>query len=780
TADDSSSAPRLMIESSCVSCHDAGTETGLNLESLNDELADPANFKAWEKVFDRVSAGEMPPEGADRPDPTLLQDALKTLHHKLDGASRERQTRIGRVASRRLTKLELGYTLADLFEIDGDLVSDVPDEVESGSFDTVGLTQRISAVHLQAYLDAADRAISAAIRLEPNPFRKKRLDFEGSPFLNEFHDKPLQFGGNVTRRVDGEGVALFRETDYLITSSAGGFNVTVAGVYRLQSELAAYQSKKPITAKIIRKEAGGSATLLCSQDLEPGQPETIVIDIFLKPGDTFYTTLDIEESFGALTAAGGSKNYRGPGLLIKDQRIEGPMTESWPPPSTEQLLQGTDLVNRGAWKRYGVELRKDALETAEATLTRFAKRVFRRDIAPEELEPLMALAKKTIEEERPYEQTIRVPMLSMLTSPEFLLLGGQPGKLDDHALASRLSYFLWKSMPDAELTRLADQGQLGQASVLADQVDRMLEDEKAERFVEDFLGQWLRLNKINATSPDEKLYPEYDELLADALKKETELFFAALIENNLGLDHLIDSDFTFANRRLAEHYRLPNVTGQHFRRIDLPEDSPRGGVLTQASVLKTTANGTVTSPVTRGNFVLTAILGTPPSPPPPSVGSIEPDIRGKTTIREVLAAHRDVESCNACHREIDPPGFALECFDPIGRYRTHYRATGAGSGFAAFFSQATYHKGPPVDASGETAEGNAFDGIQEFKRLLLNQREQIASHFVSNLVVYSTGAEIQFADREKIRAILDDTRDDGFPIRDLIHQVIQSDLFRHK
>ncbi|MEO1523870.1 MAG: DUF1592 domain-containing protein [Planctomycetota bacterium] len=769
-----------LLESSCVGCHDSGTETGLDLTEIPDNLADPDTFRVWERVFDRVATGEMPPESEERPDPDMLRSAMDALRESLSAASTRRQQTVGRVPARRLTKLELGYTLADLFDIQGEVVSNVPDEVESGSFDTVGASQRISGVHLRAYLDAANEAIGEAIRLEPNPFRRKQLDFEDSPFLNSFHEKPLQLGGSVTRRVEGEGVALFRDADYLITSSAGGFNVPVAGVYRLTSELSAYQSEEPITAKIIRKQPSGSATLLCSEDLEPGKTETISVDVYLKPGDTFYTTLDIEEPFGAIMAAGGSKDYRGPGLLIKKQGIAGPITESWPPPSTQLLLEGAEIVKRGAWKRYDVRLKQDAAEAAESTLKRYAKQIFRRNVEPEELAPYLELARKTIEEQRPYRDTIQTPLVSMLSSPSFLLFSGEPGELSDHALASRLSYFLWKSLPDAELMELADEGKLVEPRVLAEQVDRMLADEKSQRFVRDFLGQWLRLDQINATSPDEKLYPEYDELLGDAMPKETELFFSELIRENLGVSHLIDSEFTFLNRRLAEHYRIPGIKGQHFRRVELPEGGPRGGVLTHASVMKTTANGTVTSPVTRGNFVLTAILGTPPSPPPPSVGSIEPDTRGETTIREILSAHRDVDSCSKCHREIDPPGFALECFDPIGRFRTHYRATGNGGGFAGFLSQMSYHKGPPVDSSGVTADGKAFDGIAEFKQLLLERHEQIAKNVVQKLVVYSTGAEIQFADRQLIQTILDATRDDGFRIRDLIHRIVQSDLFRQK
>ena len=259
---------------------------------------------------------------------------------------------------------------------------------------------------------------------------------------------------------------------------------------------------------------------------------------------------------------------------------------------------------------------------------------------------------------------------------------------------------------------------------------------------------------------------------------ETELFFTELLKENLSITTLLDSDFTFANRRLANHYGIPDIAGQEFRKIFLPNDSPRGGVLTQAAILKTTANGTVTSPVMRGNFVLTNLLGTPPSPPPPAVGSIEPDTRGKTTIRETLAAHQNNETCASCHRSIDPPGFALESFDPIGGFRTNYRT--AGGGLFSFFTDQTYRDGPVVDASGVTADGKTFSGINEFKRHLFGQKEQLAKHFVSQLVVYSTGGQIHFADRDEIQEILNKTCDQGYPIRDLLHEVVQSKLFQYQ
>jgi hypothetical protein len=787
---------KSLAQSSCIQCHDADTETGLNLDAIGHDLSDAETFRQWEKIFDRVTGGEMPPESEERPNPKQLKTALGSLGKDLRATSLARQEQFGRVPARRLTKLEYGYTIRDLLLIDSDVTSEIPNEVESGSFDTVGSAQRISAVHMESYLKAADQSLDRALVLSRNPYVRRELDFINNRFLNEFHDKPLSLGGNISRRLE-DGVALFRDVDYLLNSGIAGFQVPTPGIYRITSKVAAFQSREPVTFKLILKEPSGGAKLLTAHDLVPGKTETVKVTAYMKPGDIFYTTFEMKaEPFAAIAAAGGSKNYKGPGIAIKGQRVEGPLSENWPPQSTTSLLDGLELKEKpapsglGAYLRnrdpryrnqpaYSVLLDRPPIEHVSEVVEQFAPRAFRRPLLEGELESFVSLAEPAIEEGRGFVDALRVSLRSMLSSPQFILFGGQPGELDDHALASRLSYFLWKSMPDEQLFSLASEGRLSDPEVLAGQVERMLADEKSNRFVRDFLGQWLLLYKINATMPDEKLYPEYDELLGQAVPREPELFFTELIEKNLGLGNLVDSDFTFLNRRLAEHYGIAGITGQQFRRVDLPEESPRGGILTQAAVLKVTANGTVTSPVTRGNFVLTSILGTPPLPPPPTVGSIEPDTRGQTTIREILAAHRDTDTCNKCHREIDPPGFALESFDPIGGFRTRYRANA--SGRSSFFSGGkTYKDGPAVDASGVTADGKEFSGIREFKQHLLNEKEQIARHFISQLVVFSTGGEIQFADREEVEAILERTRDAGFPVRTIIHEVVQSRLFRIK
>lgn len=776
-----------LVEQHCASCHDSDTETELDLGSLDYKLERGETFAAWENVFDRVSRGEMPPESEDQPDENEKSAFLNLLHDDLLKASQMRQAKLGRAGPRRLTKLELGYTLQDLLQISGNVTSGVPEEGESGSFDIVGATQRISALHLESYLGAADEALALAIQLGENPYASHKTTYG---WLKEWHEKPLNDGGSITREhPDGEGIILFRDIDYLTMfhfkyNPYGG--VPTAGVYRLQADVAPFQSRKPLTVKCIAKDPSGGARLLKAMDLKPGEKQLLEFETYLQPGEIPYLTY-VDPSKDAIFSKGGAKYYKGPGLAIHSQTVEGPLNETWPPASTTKLLKGIELKPAGGLlglfggsKPFQTKLTQSAGEHVADIATQFARRAFRRPTSRDEIQPFLELAKPAIEAERPFLEVLHIPLRSMLGAPSFLLFDSEPGRLDDFALANRLSYFLWRSMPDEELFELADAGKLSDPEILAAQVERMLDDEKSERFVKDFIGQWLRLYKVNVTTPDDGLYPEFDELLSNSIPQETELFFSELLHENLSLSNLVDSDFTMLNRRLAEHYDIEGVEGQEFRRVELSADSPRGGVLTQAAILKTTANGTNTSPVARGNFVLSNLLGTPPSPPPPDIGSIEPDTRGETTIRAILAAHREMESCNQCHREIDPPGFALESFNPIGGFRTNYRISGGESSFFGFVSKLPPRKGPKVDSTGVTADGQRFTDIQGYKKLLLRKKEQLARNFISQLIVFSTGAEIQFADRQEIERILARHQRFDYPVRDIMLSVIQSKLFLHQ
>jgi hypothetical protein len=486
----------------------------------------------------------------------------------------------------------------------------------------------------------------------------------------------------------------------------------------------------------------------------------------------------------------GPDQFKGPGLMIGEVSVVGPL-EAWPATSRTQLLAKVDPA-------------KGSIEDAREIIGRVLPRAFRRPIQPEEVERYVALSAMALEQKRPFIAALRVGLQAMLCSPEFLFreepvgrvsnpsLGdssraGSPSSDDGRiisqtALASRLSYFLWSSLPDDELLALATAGKLNRPDVLRQQVERMLRDPKSARFVENFTGQWLDLRDIDFTEPDMRQYPEFDEMLRHAMLGETQRFFREVLDNDLPLTDFVHSDWTILNERLAKHYGIDGVTGQKFRRVPLPSDSVRGGVITQASVLKVTANGTNTSPVIRGVWVLENIIGRPVPPPPPGVAAIEPDIRGATTIRQQLDKHRNVESCAVCHNQIDPPGFALESFDAIGGQRDWYRSLGEGTRVDLEINRrrVQYKKGPNVDPAGQFADGRAFGDIRELKSLLLADREQIARCLTEKLLTYATGRGLGFSDRPAVNAVVLGVSKRQYGFRSLIHEVVQSESFRTK
>ncbi len=785
------SMQRFFAES-CLACHDEDTETGLDLSNIGDGLEHHPTFETWVTIYDRIDRGEMPPPQEDQPSAQSRQQAIQTLRAELTRFNRLQQRSYGRVGRRRLSRSEYEHTLHDLLGIGGDLARHLPPENSSGSFDVVAATQEISSVHIKSLLAVADLALDEAIQLGPRPqMAPREIDYYNSPYIQMWVDRPVRRGGGTVFKTE-EDVVTFRGENYVFRSDANGFRPPVAGNYRVKIKAAAYQPRSSVTVSLKRQnDQQGESEVVDAWDLVGNDFREVETLTYLRTDDVIYVSadeLDPAPNGRVIYNSQPASEYRGEGVKIRHVIVEGPLETMWPPQRTQELFPGIEWKRIKGPKpdRWGYEpiLTKEPAEHAKIILEKLASKAFRRVVTESEVEQLVALAKPALESDVGFIEAMRIPMRAILVSPDLLFLSGSAGPLDDGELASRLSYFLWRSLPDDELLRLAASRQLSQSDVLVQQVDRMLEDPRSKRFRHEWVEQWLELDQIDATTPDVYLYPEYDDILRSAMLGETHQVFAYLVNQNQSLGHLIDSNFTMLNRRLAEHYEVEGVMGEEFRKVDLEASSVRGGILSHASIAKVTANGTVTTPVRRGNFVLTHLLGQSPGSPPPGVGSIEPDTRGATTIRQTLVKHQAVETCAACHRFIDPPGFALECFDPVGNYRSRYRNSKGvtreiNNGLR--FLHRDYDLGLPVDTVGVTADGFEFQDIREYKRhLRRSSLDQVARHVVSMLLTFATGCEIEFADSAEVERILRETKDEDYPLRTLIHQVVESPTFRNR
>ena len=748
----------------CASCH-SGDEPdgGLDLEKLDSDLTNEETARRWVLVHDRITSGEMPPASEERPDVKQSAAFLK----RLSGAILAAESRRNDVVLRRLNRHEYQNTVRDLFHTDV-LVHGLPEDSSTDGFDTVGEGLAVSAEAMTAYLEAADQVLDAVFGSSKEPKRiyhetnlARQVDWRGNPV-----DK--QFGKMF--RVTDDGLVIF-QSGYCPTNLVNFARLRPpAGTYRGTMRVRAVQSDKPVTLRIY----GGDTIvnrreqhLVGYYDVPPGDWTTIEFtDRFVEDGGTF-----LPKCYGTRDTRKNADTYPEPGIEIGDIVIEGPI-DPWPPVSRRHLLGDIDPD-------------KASVDDAKKILLRFLPRAFRRPIAAHEADSYVQLLAAATADGRSFESALRVSLKAVLCSPEFLFLNESGTRqISQHALAARLSYFLWSSMPDEELMSLAQNGSLRKPGVLGAQVERMLKSDRAAAFTKNFTGQWLDLRDINFTEPDANLYPEFDELLRISMVKETELFFDEILRNDLSLVNFVDSDFTFLNGRLAKHYGIGDVEGQAFRKVQLPPDSQRGGLLTHASILKVTANGTYTSPVLRGAWILENILGQPTSPPPDNVGSIEPDIRGATTIREQLAKHRNIESCAACHKKIDPPGFALECYDPIGGMRTEYRTMaqdGKHSGLkqAPFtYAWVRYRIGQPVDSTARMPDGKPIKDVRDFRKILASDPDQLAKNLVKKLMTYALGRKMGFADRAEIRNIVRQVQQQKYGFRSLVHAIVQSPAFQ--
>ena len=761
------STAQPFLKEYCLRCHGSDEAKGdLRLDQLDTDLSQPTTFERWRGVVARMQSGEMPPPKEPRPKPEQMVDIVRQLSAQLDKAAAKQRSE-GRVVLRRLNRVEYENTVRDLFDVNVSVKEMLPEDTISQGFDNVGAALNISPVLIERYLEAADAVLSAAVapahKLES---KTERFDL--------YDSLPKWFLAGAWKRDDG--VVLFRSSGDSATDLRQ-FKAPAPGRYRFRISASAHNSETPLPMAVLLGNfvvSGNPTRHLGYFDAPPGQPAIIEFDERLAARNDTIKVTPVALPFVYLKQE-TIPDYPGPGLKIHWMEVEGPFPESWPTESYRRVFGETDPKN-------------GTLGDAEKLLRELLPKAFRRPVAEGEEKPFVALVASSLEMGHPFELALRAGIKAVLTSPKFLYFREPFGPLDDHALASRLSYFLWSTMPDEPLFTLARSGELHRPGVLRAQVERMLQHPKAKAFTENFTGQWLSLREINATTPDKALYPEFEELLQWSSVRETHLFFDELLRENLGVRNFVDSDFAMLNGRLAKHYGIPDVQGVSFRKVTLKPEYHRGGVLTHASVLKVTANGTSTSPVVRGVWVLDRILGRPVPPPPPNVPAVEPDIRGATTIREQLAKHRATENCAGCHARIDPPGFALENYDVIGGWRERYRIVTERKDWvnnrvgplAKYLAAYQYGEGQPVETGDTLPDGREFTDIAEFKKLLLAHPEQIARCLTEKLVTYATGQPVGFSDHHVVTQILTDAKQSDYGLRSLVHAVVASDLFLKK
>lgn len=761
---------RGFLEAHCTDCHSGdGAEGGLDLTQLDDALSSRAVFEKWVRIHDRVAAGEMPPADYE----TLSNDErapfLGSLKQSLVAAQRSEREEFGRVRGRRLTKLQVEATLHDLLGIDLPLASLLPEEPRTAGFTTVADGQPMSHFQMENHLKIVDVALDEAFRRALSPpddevrelsareLSRRRLNSRTRE--PEFIDETaVVWNGRVTFYGRLPATTARQDGWYRFTIRATGLNIPEEhGVW------CTVRSGKCVSSAPLLNDVGAFEASESPREwtFETWLPKGHMLEV--RPGDA---TMKVANFRGGQIGTGEGAPQNVVGVAIHSVTMErihqGPDDDG-----VRNRLFGDLKIGTGKNPEL---VSKTPRADAERLMRRFVERAFRRPVDDAVLQPYIDGVDAALEEGATLLTALRAGYRAVLCSPRFLYFVEEPGPLDDYAVASRLSYFLWNSMPDERLLQLAAEGKLRNRQVLTREVERMLSAGRGAEFVENFAAEWLDLSEIDFTEPDRRLYPGFDLIVQQSMLDETQTFVDTMLDEDLSVTQLIEADYTYLNNRLARYYGIPGVEGDTLQRVSLQPDDPRGGLLTQGAILKVTANGSTTSPVIRGVWVSERLLGRHIPPPPESVPAIEPDIRGATTIREMLAKHRSQDSCASCHVKIDPPGFALENFDPSGRWRDNYLKV----------VNRRRQKGPVIDASYELPDGRRFDDLSGFQKMVLKNPDQLARNVVEKFLTYGTGAPVEFADRDEVDRIVAAARADNHGLRTLLQQVVASEIFLTK
>ena len=765
--------PQKFFRVHCLKCHGAEKQSGeLRFDTLPE--LDRDSVEQWSLIADMLESGDMPPVDAPQPAPASRKQMLAWINSNLARFSQPTP------AIRRMNRVEYENTVNDLLGIDISLADLLPEDGKAQGFDNVSTGLGISSILLERYLEAADVAFEATIRrIRPLPPETRRA------VLMESKENIGSVKGNKGGVIEDHG-AFVDFTPGWPPARVDAAHPIESGIYRCRVAVWPHDpgENRTLTVAIFTGPLFGPGKRhfngMFDVNGTPDEPRIIEFTTRLQTGHALHILPWIYPEH----VTWRDKHEKRPGVAIEWAETYGPLDQEFPSVPQRQLFGELETLSMSEGApiymrhRRGVKLHNvessAPRDDIERIISEFVPRAFRRPVSPELTDDFVQLALARLDQGNTFEQAMRAGVSAVLCSPHFLLLNQEP-ELDDYAIASRMSYFLWSSMPDAELMQLASEGKLTDPKIRSTQVERMINNPKIERFIENFTGQWLDLRDIEFTTPDHKLYPEYDELLMRSMLAETKGFFRHMLQNNLSVHNFIDSDFAILNQRLAEHYGIEGIRGhEDFRVFTLAEDSVRGGVLTQASVLKVTANGTNTSPVIRGAWVLDHLLGQPAPPPPAGVPAVEPDIRGASTIRQQLELHRENKSCNRCHARIDPPGFALEEFDVIGGHREWYRAI---QGKGSRVEKTNYYIGPTVEPSGSFRDGREFTGFKEFRKQLLEDSDLVTRAIATKLLIYGCGRPVGRGEQSSVDTVVSYAEQHDNGLRSMIHAVVESELF---
>ena len=773
-----------LLQQHCAACHEGkDAEAGLDVNQLTPDLNERVDSETWVRIIDRVAAGEMPPEDADELSDKDRQTIVSELGEWVRNSELQRFSKLGRVRGRRLTNLQLERTLQDLLGIDIPLSRQMPDEPRTDGFTTVAHGQSMSHFQLQQHLRVVDNALDEAFQraLTPkdtwsrtlpakqlarkNPRRRTR-----EPEIIDGH--AVTWNGGVAYYGRLPATTAWKDGWYRFTIRAKALNKPQDEGVWCSIRSGRCVSSAPLLSWVGAFEATDSHREVT---VECWMPRGHMLEI--RPADA---TLRRARFRGGQVGAGEGAPQNVVGIAIERVEMErfhpntddhirkllfGNLELSIP----ERSSRAAGFGGRAAEAERGSVQSTSPKEDAAELIAAFAQRAFRRPTDPETVAPYIELAYESLDSGASCIAALRGSYRAILCSPRFLYLHELPGKLDDFALASRMSYMLWGGPPDASLLAVAEEGRLSDHEIYRQQIERMLADSRGDSFVEDLAAQWLDLSLIDFTTPDRRLYPGFDLVVQYSMLDETHAFLRRMLADNEPVTKIIDSDTTYLNSRLAKHYRIKGVDGDELRSIALEPDDHRGGLLTQGSIMKVTANGTTTSPVIRGVWVSERLLGREIPPPPSNVPAIEPDIRGAKSIREQLAKHKSDAACASCHTKIDPPGFALENFDPAGRWRDAYGVPGRGR-----------NNRTPIDASFQLPDGRPFKDLQEFKQLVMEAPTPLAHNVAEKLLTYGTGAPVSFADRQPLAEIVEQAATDEYGFRSLLIAVMESPVFQSK